>query len=109
MGSGAEVYLVRYQMGNLKSSWKTKVSVPHPQKRPVHGDEGSASTTIARSAHFLTHKTRLIVVYADRGVMCVSVPIPFPLPLTGSFQLLGYEKSVNGMGDNAQGETAVRI
>ena len=72
VGSGTDVFLVHYRMGNSKASWVTKLTVPPPPKRPLSNDQGSVSTARARSAHFLTRNTHLIVTYAGRGVVCVS-------------------------------------
>ncbi|KAF9784455.1 hypothetical protein BJ322DRAFT_1021205 [Thelephora terrestris] len=70
VGSGEDVYLVRYQMGNSRASWETKLSLPHPLGRQVPGEEGSVLTTRAISAHFLASNTHLVVSYVDRGVVC---------------------------------------
>lgn len=78
VGSGADVVLARYQMGNSKASWMTKLAAPHPTRRPVAGDQVSVSTARARSAHFLKHKAHLVVAYVDRGVVYASLSIPLP-------------------------------
>ena len=99
VGSGADLFLVRYKMGNSKASWRMKLTVPHPPRQLVPDGQELVSTARAKLAHLLTRNAHIVVAYIDRGVVyaCLSFA---PLQLLMDFiQLLGHGKSGHGLGN----------